>query len=138
MAIFIEKDKTHQNKLNKIQRLLSRQIIVCPPPRGVAVTYLHSTKRRPRMRTNYFQSFRRKGGFLSSPSSLHPLLHSYSNLIMDLDSGTYEPGFVGIRFCQEWWVSMSLLNCFIRMLLIWSVFVLMARAALMSLSLSSQ
>lgn len=23
---------------------------------------------------------------------------------MDLDTGTYEPGFVGIRFCQEWWV----------------------------------
>lgn len=23
---------------------------------------------------------------------------------MDLETGTYEPGFVGIRFCQEWWV----------------------------------
>lgn len=24
---------------------------------------------------------------------------------MDLETGTYEPGFVGIRFCQEWWVN---------------------------------
>jgi len=38
----------------------------------------------------------------SSFLPLHTSIQSYSKFIMDLEGGNYEPGFVGIRFCQEW------------------------------------
>lgn len=52
--------------------------------------------------------FRRDVGFtyvLSQNQFYCTLLYKINvrkqSLLMDLDSGTYEPGFVGIRFCQE-------------------------------------
>lgn len=78
-------------------------VSVLPTPGGAVsetVIYFSSTRMRKR---SVFKRVEGSGGgrsvaFIICHVYLQPILFTP----MDLETAAYEPGFVGIRFCQEW------------------------------------